>query len=51
MKYKQKNEIGKTPANNMRFSVNDDRTPSQILQTIRNNQYEAVWKDWDKALW
>jgi 2-iminoacetate synthase len=33
------------------FSVNDDRTPSQILQTIRNNHYEAVWKDWDKALW
>jgi len=33
------------------FAVNDSRTPSQILQSIRNNHYEAVWKDWDKALW
>ena len=31
------------------FAVNDDRTPAQILQTIRANHYEAVWKDWDKA--
>jgi 2-iminoacetate synthase len=31
------------------FSVNDNRTPLQILQSIRNNHYEAVWKDWDKA--
>ncbi|MCL2041383.1 MAG: 2-iminoacetate synthase ThiH [Bacteroidales bacterium] len=32
------------------FSVNDDRTPTQILQAIRSNHYEAVWKDWDRAL-
>jgi 2-iminoacetate synthase len=33
------------------FAVNDNRTPSQILHSIRSNHYEAVWKDWDKALW
>jgi 2-iminoacetate synthase len=32
------------------FAVNDNRTPSQVLQAIRDNHYEAVWKDWDKAL-
>jgi len=32
------------------FSVNDDRSPTQILQSIRSNHYEAVWKDWDQAL-
>jgi 2-iminoacetate synthase len=31
------------------FSVNDNRSPLQILQSIRNNQYDAIWKDWDKA--
>ena len=43
---------GYTAKNNTeleQFAVNDDRTPAQILQSIRNNHYEAVWKDWDKA--
>jgi 2-iminoacetate synthase len=33
------------------FMVNDNRSPKQILQSIADHDYEAVWKDWDKALW
>lgn len=29
------------------FSVNDDRSPKQIEEVIRNNGYDVVWKDWD----
>ena len=32
------------------FSVNDDRTPAEILQSIKGQGYEAVWKDWDLSL-
>ncbi|MCK4923086.1 MAG: 2-iminoacetate synthase ThiH [Bacteroidales bacterium] len=32
------------------FSVNDDRTTTEISRMIRNNGYEAVWKDWDFIL-
>ncbi len=33
------------------FVVNDDRSPVQVLQSIKNHQYDPVWKDWDRALW
>jgi 2-iminoacetate synthase len=29
------------------FAVNDNRTPSEIMQMIRSKGYESVWKDWD----
>lgn len=32
------------------FSVNDNRTASEVAQMIRNQGYEAVWKDWDFSL-
>lgn len=32
------------------FAINDSRTPTEILQSVRNHNYEAVWKDWDQAL-
>lgn len=32
------------------FSVSDDRTPQAVVDDIRNNGYEAVWKDWDLCL-
>lgn len=32
------------------FSVNDNRSASEISQMIRDNGYEAVWKDWDVIL-
>lgn len=32
------------------FSVNDSRTPSAVLQSVKNHGYEVVWKDWDLSL-
>lgn len=32
------------------FSVNDSRTPSDVLQAVKNQGYEVVWKDWDLSL-
>lgn len=32
------------------FSVNDDRSVCDIAQMIRNNDYEVVWKDWDRFM-
>lgn len=29
------------------FSINDNRTPQELEQAIRDQGYEAVWKDWD----
>lgn len=30
------------------FSVSDERTPADVVASIRAHGYEAVWKDWDK---
>jgi 2-iminoacetate synthase len=32
------------------FEISDERTPEQILELIQQQGYEAVWKNWDKAL-
>lgn len=32
------------------FSVNDNRTPKEVSEMIRQSGYEAVWKDWDSVL-
>lgn len=32
------------------FSVNDNRTAKEMADMIRNQGYEAVWKDWDFIL-
>jgi len=32
------------------FSINDDRSPSDIAKMIQNNAYEVVWKDWDNYM-
>ncbi len=32
------------------FSVNDNRTATEVADMIRSNGYEAVWKDWDYIL-
>lgn len=32
------------------FSVNDDRTPEDILNAVKGKGYEVVWKDWDLSL-
>ena len=32
------------------FSVNDNRSVTDILQAVKNRGYEAVWKDWDLSL-
>ena len=32
------------------FSVNDDRTAKEMVEMIRRQNYEAVWKDWDFSL-
>ena len=29
------------------FSVEDDRTPAIVAETIRQAGYEPLWKDWD----
>ncbi|NDW19192.1 2-iminoacetate synthase ThiH [Dysgonomonas sp. 216] len=32
------------------FVVNDDRAPEDILQAVKGQGYEVVWKDWDLSL-
>ncbi len=32
------------------FEVHDDRSPREIAHMIKENGYEAVWKDWDTCL-
>ncbi len=29
------------------FEVSDERTPSEVAESIRRHGYEPVWKDWD----
>ncbi|PLY03110.1 MAG: 2-iminoacetate synthase ThiH [Desulfuromonas sp.] len=31
------------------FAIDDDRTPSEIEQLLRERGYDPVWKDWDVA--
>ncbi|OEU70131.1 MAG: thiamine biosynthesis protein ThiH [Desulfuromonadales bacterium C00003093] len=31
------------------FSINDDRSPAEIVKLLHSRGYEAVWKDWDTA--
>lgn len=31
------------------FQIDDDRSASQIIEMIRNQGFEPVWKDWDAA--
>ena len=32
------------------FEIHDDRSPAAIVEMIRRQGYEAVWKDWDRVL-
>lgn len=32
------------------FEINDERSPEQIAAVIKQQGYEPVWKDWDRAL-
>jgi len=32
------------------FSINDNRTPEEILKVVKMKGYEVVWKDWDLCL-
>ncbi|TRX66120.1 2-iminoacetate synthase ThiH [Carboxylicivirga sp. M1479] len=32
------------------FSVNDDRSPADMCQMIKEGGYEPVWKDWDACM-
>ena len=32
------------------FAVSDDRPPSAVVQAVRRQGYEVVWKDWDLSL-
>ena len=32
------------------FAVNDDRSPDDVLQAVKKQGYEVVWKDWDFCL-
>jgi 2-iminoacetate synthase len=32
------------------FSIDDDRTPSEIAEMIKKQGYEPVWKDWDASM-
>ena len=36
------------PQSAEQFEVSDDRTPAQVADSIRQNGYEPVWKDWDR---
>jgi 2-iminoacetate synthase len=31
------------------FEIDDERTPAQIAEMIKNKGFEPVWKDWDSA--
>jgi 2-iminoacetate synthase len=32
------------------FEISDSRTPQEIAELISSNNYEPVWKDWDRTL-
>ncbi|GHA71216.1 2-iminoacetate synthase ThiH [Pontibacter akesuensis] len=32
------------------FEISDERRPTEIVQMIRNQGYDAIWKDWDNVL-
>lgn len=32
------------------FAVNDERTPADVLDAVKKQGYEVVWKDWDLSL-
>jgi 2-iminoacetate synthase len=32
------------------FAVNDDRNPDDVLNAVKKQGYEVVWKDWDLSL-
>ncbi|MDR1756178.1 MAG: 2-iminoacetate synthase ThiH [Culturomica sp.] len=32
------------------FAVNDGRTPDEMVQAVKRQGYEVVWKDWDLSL-
>ena len=32
------------------FSVNDDRSPDDVMHAVKKHGYEVVWKDWDMSL-
>jgi 2-iminoacetate synthase len=32
------------------FAVNDDRSPGEVLDAVKEQGYEVVWKDWDLSL-
>jgi 2-iminoacetate synthase len=31
------------------FEIDDNRSPAEVANVIRQNGYEPVWKDWDKS--
>jgi 2-iminoacetate synthase len=31
------------------FEIDDNRSPAQVAAAIKQNGFEPVWKDWDKA--
>ena len=32
------------------FEISDERSPKEIAAIIKQQGYEAVWKDWDRSL-
>jgi len=32
------------------FEISDERSPKEIASIIKQQGYEAVWKDWDRAM-
>lgn len=32
------------------FAIDDNRTPEEVVQMIKDKGYEPVWKDWDVAM-
>ena len=32
------------------FTVNDDRSPDEVLHAVKKQGYEVIWKDWDLSL-
>jgi 2-iminoacetate synthase len=30
------------------FEISDERTPAEVAAMIKEQGYEAVWKDWDR---
>lgn len=32
------------------FSVNDSRSPEEVLKAVKAQNYEVIWKDWDLSL-